>query len=118
MIKLFLLYPDFTDDRLEPKGQNYYCPHCAMIEGVLAYYPEIAQKLEIIHVDFPRPRKQIIELLGEENQGCPCLVIPEGHEKEVDTSYFQTYKDKIFINNKMLIARYFADKFKVGLPHP
>ena len=72
---LFLLNPNFNDKRLTPLKQAYYCPHCAMIEGILHYYPELRDSVEIVYVDFPRPRNAIIELLGEENQGCPVLLI-------------------------------------------
>ena len=62
---LFLLNPNFKDDNKGIKDQVYYCPFNAMLEGVLKYFPHLREELKITYVDFPRPRKQIIEILGE-----------------------------------------------------
>ena len=118
MEKLFLLNPNFQDIRVDGTEQLYYCPHCAMIEGVLKYYPDIRNFIEVVYVNFQRPRKQIIELVGEDNQGCPNLVISKDNSSIVDTSYFQEYGDYLFVNNKELIARYLAEKYQIGKLHP
>ena len=54
MTKLFLLRPNFPDKKLS-ETNIYFCPDCAMIEGVLSYYPELKQKVEITYVDFEVP---------------------------------------------------------------
>ena len=118
MDKLFLLNPNFQDINVDGTNQNYYCPHNAMIEGLLKYYPELKNKLEIIYIDFPRPRKQLVELIGEEHQGSPCLVISKDVSDKVDTSYFKDIGEYLFINKKELIAQYLADKYQIGKPHP
>ncbi|WP_258104515.1 DUF3088 domain-containing protein [Marinoscillum sp. MHG1-6] len=118
MIRLFLLNPNFQDARIKPENQVYYCPHCAMIEGILHYYPELRKKLEVIYVDFPRPRKMIVDLLGEENQGCPVLVIPAELETEVRVDDLSRHGDLLFTNSKYRIAQYLGDKFGIALPHP
>ena len=118
MEKLFLLNPNFQDLKVDGTEQLYYCPHCAMIEGLLKYYPNLKNFIEIIYVDFQRPRKQIIELIGEENQGCPSLVIPKVNSGKVDTSYFKELGDYLFVNKKELIALYLADKYQIGKLHP
>ena len=118
MEKLFLLNPDFQDVRVDGTDQPYYCPHNAMIEGLLKYYPDLKNKIEIIYVDFPRPRKQLVELIGEGNQGSPCLVISKDNSDRVDTSYFNYSGEYLFVNKKELIARYFADKYHIGKLHP
>ena len=92
-MKLFLLNPNFHDSRLTPPEQPYYCPHCAMVEGILQYYPGLREKMEVIYVDFPRPRNAIIELIGEENQGCPVLLISKAENETTDTSYFKSHGD-------------------------
>ena len=118
MEKLFLLNPDFQDVRVDGTAQSYYCPHNAMIEGLLKYYPELKQKLEIIYIDFPRPRTKLVKLIGEENQGSPCLVISKDNSDTVDTSYFNDTGEYLFINKKELITHYLADKYQIGKPHP
>jgi hypothetical protein len=70
---LFLLKPDFLDAKYP--GERFFCPHCARIEGVLASFPELAARIDVRRVDFPRPRAAVIELAGEVNQGLPLLVL-------------------------------------------
>ncbi len=70
---LFLIAPNSRPDR--PEG--WYCPDCAIVEGVLAYYPQLADAIDIVRVDFPRPRLPIIDAIGAERQDCPCLLLDE-----------------------------------------
>ncbi|MFA9388764.1 MAG: DUF3088 family protein [Prolixibacteraceae bacterium] len=100
MEKLFLLNPNFQDDT-RGAGKSYFCPPCALIEGVLSLYPELRKKLEIHHVDFVRPRPSIIELIGENNQSCPVLIKTDG----------------TFINDPDLILDYLAKKYGIGYAH-
>lgn len=68
---LVLIRPNSRPDR--PEG--WYCPDCALVEGVLAYYPELRTALHIVHVDFPRPRAALVAMVGENVQDCPCLLV-------------------------------------------
>lgn len=100
MDKLFLLKPDFQD-KVRNDGKFYFCPPCALIEGVLSFYPFLLDKLDIYHVDFVRPRPAIIELIGEENQSCPVLIQPDG----------------AFINDPDKILIYLAETYGIGHAH-
>jgi len=77
MKKLFLLKADFQDVNRNPEAK-YFCRDCTPIEGLLSYYPELRNEIEVVYVDFARPRKVLVDLLGEENQGCPVLVLDDG----------------------------------------
>ncbi len=68
---LFLIRPNSRPDR--PEG--WYCPDCAIVEGVTAYYPQLRQAIDIRQVDFPRPRSELVGLIGEAHQDCPCLLL-------------------------------------------
>ncbi|MFH1215477.1 MAG: DUF3088 domain-containing protein [Pseudomonadota bacterium] len=109
---LFTLNPWFENG----KGP-YYCPDCAVVEGFLHYSPEIRAEIEIISVDFPRPREEIVKLLGQENQSCPVLVLadetglPEGGKQSLSTG-------RKFINNGLAICNFLADTFNGVMPHP
>jgi len=100
MKKLFLLKPDFKDVNRNPESK-YFCPHCAIIEGVISYYPQLKDDIEIHHVDFPRPRPVIIDLIGEENQSCPVLVLEDGS----------------FINETQDIIRHLVEEYHIAKPH-
>lgn len=115
--KLFLLKPDFTDNNSDTNGKLYYCPHCAMIEGVLHYYPELKNLIDVQYVDFQKPRQAIIDLIGEENQSCPVLIVDFEINNKKETSYFNRYENKLFVNSTELISRYFSEKFGTGNLH-
>jgi len=94
---LYLLAPGFRDPAYPDK--IFYCWHCALMEGVLASFPELARKLDVRRIPWPRPRQALVELLGAENQSLPVLVLAEGG----------------FINNKDAILTAFTDRH--GFPH-
>lgn len=100
MEKLFLLKPDFKDPKLDAE-KKYFCPYCAIIEGLFVYYPHLRSQLEVNHVDFPRPRPAIVELIGEENQSCPVLIKEDGS----------------FINETKEIIQYLTTHYHIGEKH-
>lgn len=115
--RLFLLNPNFTDSRLQPEGQHYFCPFNAMLEGILKYYPFLKDSLEITHVDFPRPRTSIVEIVGEENQGLPLMVI-EKMDGDLSSISVKEFNDTFFIMGTEQILRYLAKTYGIPLPHP
>ncbi|MGO8190105.1 DUF3088 family protein, partial [Rhizobium leguminosarum] len=56
--RLFILRPGFEDPAYP--GELFYCWHCALMEGVLASFPERAQGLDIERIAWPRPRLPVI----------------------------------------------------------
>lgn len=100
MKKLFLLKADFQDiARGEEK--KYFCPDCALIEGLLSFYPRLRDEIEVQYLDFPRPRKIVIDLIGEANQSLPVLILD----------------DKTFLNETDDIVRYLVENHHIGKPH-
>lgn len=100
MEKLFLLKPNFQD-KGRSNDTKYFCPPCTLIEGLLSFYPFLRKKLDVSYVDFERPRPSIIELIGEENQSCPVIVLDNG----------------TFINDPDEIMAYLADQYGIGHAH-
>lgn len=100
-----------------PDQGPFYCPGCGVVEGFFTYNPEIREQMDIIHVDFQRPRPEIIEQLGEENQGSPVLVLPDdsvsfdGVKKSMTTG-------KSFIDDSQSICNFLAHTYNGILPHP
>lgn len=111
---LFLLRPSFPDPRVGPGA--YYCPHCAAIEGLLAYFPELRERLDIRHVDFARPRREIVAEVGEANQACPVLVLPLGWQAAPATA--RRAEGRAFFVGAEEIGRFLADWCGIALPHP
>jgi hypothetical protein len=107
--KLFLLKPDFRKD--EPG--LFYCPECALVEGVLSFYPRLKEKLEVHYVGFAKPRAPVVAELGEANQSCPVLVLAPGSRPASDVEVKEA-NGKRFITNESHIRRYFAAAYGIG----
>ena len=43
--RLFLLRPGFEDPAYP--GRRFYCWHCVLIEGLLASFPQLAERLDV-----------------------------------------------------------------------
>ncbi|UES57026.1 DUF3088 family protein [Roseibium aggregatum] len=95
---LYILSPGFEDPAYP--GKTFYCWHCALMEGVLASFPELADRLDVRRIAWPKPRREVAELLGEDNQSLPVLVLSEGG----------------FINDKDEILAALTERH--GFPHP
>lgn len=87
--QIFLIAPGFTD----PKRDDgpFICPFCNQVEGFLASFPHLAGSLQVTRLPFPRPRQPVIDLIGEDNQGLPVLVLgdnPPPDAKSGNGNYF------------------------------
>jgi Protein of unknown function (DUF3088) len=40
---------------------------CALLEGVLASFPQLAHAIDVERIAWPRPRREVVELIGAEN---------------------------------------------------
>ena len=117
MAKLFLLKPDFIDKSRDARTK-YFCPENAMVNGVINYYPKLKELLEIEYIDFERPRKQLIKFVGEENQGCPNLIISKAEvDGNTDISYFSSVGEYLFVNDIPLITKYLSEKYNIRIAH-
>ncbi|RMF94933.1 MAG: DUF3088 domain-containing protein [Candidatus Schekmanbacteria bacterium] len=110
---LFLLKPGFFDGSEGP----FFCPDCAMVEGFLAYMPQIGDEVEIRRIDFKKPRKEIVELLGEENQGCPVLILTNDADNVSDEIKRSQTTGRSFIAGALEICRFLGKKFRFAIPH-
>lgn len=95
---LFILKMPFT----EGSEENWFCTHCAMIEGALNVNPDWEKHIDVRRIDHQKPRKELIEVLGEENQWTPVLVI----------------KDQQPITDPVEITEYLSQKYGGARPHP
>lgn len=111
--KLFLLRPGFLDQGQGP----YFCPGCAHVEGMLSYHPELRDKVEIIYLDFPRPRPALIELIGEANQGCPKLVLAAAPAVIPEGVGLRQSNGNFFVDEAKEVCLYLAHAHGVSRPH-
>ena len=108
---LFLLAPGFTDG----DGAPYYCPYCAIFEGVLHLYPELVSKIEVRRIAFPKPRPEIVEILGELHQSCPVLIL--GKPLLIPNHGIKTVGEHHFIDDPHEIGIYLSLTYGIPRPH-
>ncbi|MEI2302391.1 DUF3088 domain-containing protein [Ensifer sp. MJa1] len=111
--KLFLIRPGFNDPAYP--GQQFYCWHCALIEGVLASFPDLTHQIDVERIAWPRPRLPVIALVGDENQSLPLLVLADGKSSEHQTGVFQ---GRAFISEKDKILAALSERHGFPDPHP
>ena len=105
---IFMLAPGFEDnDRRE------FCPECAELFGLLAYYPAIRDAVEIVHVGIDQPRMPINAILGEGNFNAPTLIIAEGTDSPDGVS-FKTANGHKYMDSARAIAALWAARY--GIP--
>lgn len=59
-------------------GGEFYCRDCVEVDGLLALFPELAANIDVVRVPWARPRQEVVDAIGEDNQNCPALVFGEG----------------------------------------
>ena len=109
---LFLLNPNFYDGEDGP----FFCPHSAAMEGLLKYVPDLESKINVRRIEFKRPRPAVIELLGEENQGTPVLIIDE----TIDTpseAQVSASTGRAFIMGEIEISKFLHQNLGIIKPH-
>jgi hypothetical protein len=111
--KLFLLKPDFVDPAYP--GQRFYCWHCALMEGVLASFPELAQRLEVERIAFPRPRQAVVALVGEARQNLPLLVLADDAPADLATG---AHGGTRFVDDKDRILAVLTKRHGFPVPQP
>ncbi len=109
---LFILRAPFEDHALEG---TWFCTACAAMEGMLLANPHWARAIDVKRMPFPRPRPEMIALIGEENQSMPALVLADGSTPPEGAKAFE---DRYFLDEPKPIARYLAATYGGAGPHP
>ena len=110
---LFLLKSGFKDGA---DSRNFFCPDCIFIEGILRCFPQLCYQLDVQYVDFARPRATVVDMLGEEHQGCPVLVL-NSHAIPPDGIVVGDAKGRMFISGAKEIAHYWHLKHGISASH-
>lgn len=110
---LFILRAPFEDAALEG---TWFCTACATMEGALLANPHWAARIEVKRMPFPRPRHDIVVLIGEDNQSMPVLVLADGSVAPDDAK--RAEDGRAFIDEPKAITRYLAAAYGGAGPHP
>lgn len=108
----------YKRDFLDYGGQHYFCPFCLRVEGLMAMFPEIRHNVDVRYVDFEKPRGELPNLVGEQQQSCPHLLLPGGDD-DISGKYSTTSTTgMLHIDKTDHIIDYFIKRFKLPEIHP
>lgn len=109
--RLYVLDAPFEDG---PDGP-WFCFDCAAVEGAMLASPEWEAEIEVHTLDYPRSRKEIVAVLGEDAQDLPALVLAEGAETDEDV---KEANGERYLTDPKAITRYLAKRHGGAAPHP
>jgi hypothetical protein len=109
---LFLIKAPFEDHALEG---TWYCHDCAALEGALLANAQWFRSIDVHRLPFPRPRHDLVALIGEENQDMPVLVLADASTAPDTVKIFGRRR---FITDARAIARYLVSAYGGAGPHP
>lgn len=110
---LYILRSNFTDDAY-PDTQ-FYCWTCVLMEGLLAVFPELLDKIDVKRVEFPRPRVGVVSLVGEKNQSLPTLVLASDAPEGLETGEHEGVR---FVKGKDNILNVLSARHGIPIVHP
>jgi Protein of unknown function (DUF3088) len=112
--RLYILKPDFAAEG----GVKQFCSECAMVEGMLSFYPHLRQALDVKYIGFAKPRPEIVSELGPEHQSSPCLVVadPAKASKAAPHVKLGESNGKRFVNDPLQVCEYLAQVYGTGKP--
>jgi hypothetical protein len=111
---LFLIKAPF-EDSAHGEGATWFCFDCAALEGALLVNPQWFRSIDVRRLPFPRPRRELIALIGEEHQGMPVLVLGDASKAPETAKHFGR---RAFIDDPRAIARYLAAACSGAGLHP
>jgi hypothetical protein len=112
----FLLAPHFSHTEVGP--EKFYCSECATLEGVLSYQPELTQQLDIRRIAFPRPRPEIIDLIGADLQSAPVLVVGDETRAPLPEVKTSPSPKRSYVSGLKSIAAYLTAAYQADRLHP
>ena len=112
-VLLYLFKRDFVD-----AGKRYFFFFFLRVEGLMALFPEIRHAIEVRYVAFAKPRGQLAEWVGDDQQSCPQLIFVGGDDS-LSAAYSQrTPTGTVHITRTDDILSYLIARFKLPQIHP
>ncbi|HTL37225.1 MAG TPA: DUF3088 family protein [Kofleriaceae bacterium] len=108
---VYVLRPGFTD-----KGTVFFCPYSAQVVGFLAYYPQVRDTIDVIELDFAKPREPLATVLGPDHQSAPMLVLG-GAPVDVPDVKIKQAGGHSYVEKTLEILRYLAATRSLPAPH-
>jgi Protein of unknown function (DUF3088) len=108
--QLYLLRPGFHNAGLGP----LYCNDSAPVEGMLSFFPALRTLIDVQYLDFPRPRRLLVDALGDQHQGLPVLILAADRKLSPLAPEPQASGGKRFFANERQIRDYLSVQYEVA----
>jgi hypothetical protein len=108
--KLYLLKPGF---QTSPDGSPLYCSDSAPVEGVLSFFPELRSQVDVEYLAFARPRKTLVEALGEAHQSLPVLILSSDGSDAPNAPTPKVANGKRYLDDEKQIRQYLSTRYGV-----
>ncbi len=107
--QLYLLRPGFMNAGMGP----LYCSDSAPVEGVLSFFPQLRDLIDVHYLEFPRPRAPLVTALGEQNQSLPVLIVAKG-QKLKDPELEPSHANRVqFFAQEKQIRQYLSTQYNL-----
>jgi hypothetical protein len=107
--ELYLLRPGFYNVGVGP----LYCGDSLPVEGLLSFFPQLRTLLDVHYLEFQRPRKALVETLGQEHQGIPVLILAAGRRLADEDLTPKEANGKRFFADERTIRRYLSAQYSL-----
>ena len=107
--QLYLLRPGFMNAGMGPQ----YCSDSAPVEGVLSFFPQLRELVDIHYLDFPRPRQALVQALGESNQALPVLILAARRQLKDPELEPRQANGKVFFTDEKSIRHYLSTQYEL-----
>jgi hypothetical protein len=105
--QLYLLRPGFMNAGMGP----LYCSDSAPVEGVLSFFPQLRQLVDIHYLEFPRPREPLVKALSEKHQSLPVLILAANRKVKDKELQPNTANGKWFFVDESSIRHYLSTQY-------
>jgi hypothetical protein len=81
------------------------------VEGLLGFFPQLRDLVDIHYLEFPRPRRLLVQALGESNQSLPVLILAANRQlkdPELEPSHVN---GTAFFTDEKSIRHYLSTQF-------
>ncbi len=105
--QLYLLRPGFMNAGMGP----LYCSDSAPVEGVLSFFPQLRQLVDIHYLEFPRPREPLVKALGDQYQSLPVLILAANRKLKDEELQPSNANGRWFFADQSSIRHYLSTQY-------
>jgi hypothetical protein len=107
--QLFLLRPGFYNVGLGP----LYCTESLPVEGMLSFFPQLRQLIDVHYLEFPRPRRELVKILGESHQGIPVLILAPRRRVRAEAPEPEIVSKQRVFTDEQKIRQYLSVQYRL-----